>query len=192
MTIQDQSSPALDECKRQFTNSLRDWGYVFMFTVWLQSIMTSAIAIVASTKVGTKVISDPEYFRTRNDLMTQDLSKIWEKFKDSFPRSTITTDEELIADMIILMRNQLAHSFISSGRKFALFLPTSSQKLLDNLEEAGRIDTPPDAASDPVMLVIHEGDKEWFDKNVAMIDGFLANTILRITRAHDIDDATIG
>ena len=178
----------------QFNHSLRDWGYVFMLTVWLQSIMTSAIAMkdVGSTTVGTIVNPDPEYFETRNGLMKEDMSNIWRKFKCRFPRSVITTDEELTANMIILIRNQLAHCFISSGRKFALFLPKPpSQKLFAKLEESGWIDRPRDAAPDPVMLVIREGDKEWFDRNVAMITGFSENTILRITRAHGIRDATI-
>ena len=38
---------------------------------------------------------------------------------------------------------------------------------------------------------MYEGDKEWFAKNVAMITGFSENTILRITRAYGIDDATV-
>ena len=178
----------------QFNHSLREWGNVFMLTVWLQSIMTSAIAMkdVESTRVGTIVTPDPEYFRTRNRLMKEEMSGIWSKFQCTFSHSVITKDEELTADMIILLRNQLAHCFISSGRGFALFLPKpSSQKLLGKLKEEEWIDRPRDAESDPVMLIIREGDKEWLAKNAAMITGFLENTILRITRAHGIDDATV-
>ena len=177
----------------QFNHSLRDWGHVFMLTVWLQSIMTSAIAMkdVESTRVGTIINPDPEYFRTRNRLMKEDMSNIWRKFKCKFPRSVITPDEELTADMIIFLRNQLAHCFISSGRGFALFLPNpSSKERLDRLLKAGWIDRPRDE-SDPVMPIIHEGNKEWFAKNMAMITGFWENTILRVTRAHGIDDATL-
>ena len=178
----------------QFYHSLSAWGHVFMRTVWLQSIMTSAIAMkdAESTRVGTIVNPDPEYFRMRNRLMKEGMQNIWSEFKCKFCNSVITTDEELTAITIILLRNQLAHYFISSGREFALFLPIqSSKKILGRLKEAGWVDRPRGAESDPEMLVMYEGDKEWFVKNVAMITGFSENTILRITRAYGIDDATV-
>ena len=94
--------------------------------------------------------------------------------------------------MIILIRNQLVHSFISTGRESALFLPKpSSQKLLDKLKNAGWIETPRDAASSPEMLILREGAGLWFKKNMAMITNFSENTILRVTRANGIDDAAI-
>lgn len=164
-----------------------------MLTVWLQSIMASAIAMkdVESTRVGTVVNPAPEYFRTRNRLMTEDMSSTWSKFQCTFP-SDLTQVEEQTADMIILLRNQLAHCFISSGREFALFLPRrSSKNRLDRLLTAGRISRPRDAESDPMMTVIYEGDKEWFAENEAMITRFSENTILRITRTYGIDDATV-
>ena len=184
---------ATQERALQFNRSLKDWGYVFMLTVWLQSIMTSAIAMkgVGSTKVGTIDNPDPAYFETRNRLMKEDMSKIWGQFKCEFPNSATTTDEELTADMIMLIRNQLAHCFISTAREFAIFLPRpSSKKLLDTLKNSGWIDSPRDA-SVPAMLIIREGDKEWSARNAAMIRGFSENTILRITRAHGIHDAAI-
>ena len=186
MTTQDRES--------QFNHSLREWGNIFMLTIWLQSIMTSAIAMkdVESTRVGTIVTPDPEYFRMRNSLMEEDMPKIWSEFKCKFSHSVITKDEELRADLIILLRNQLAHSSISIGRGFALFLPTrSSKKLLSRLKEAGWVDRPRGAESDPVMLALREGEKEWATKHAEMITGFMENTILRITRAHGIDDATV-
>ena len=94
--------------------------------------------------------------------------------------------------MIILIRNQLAHCFVSTGREFALLLPKqSSQILLDKLKNAGWIETPRDAASNPEMLILREGDRLWFEKNMAMITNLSENTILRVTRANGINDAAI-
>ena len=164
--------------EQRFKQSLRDWGYVFMLAVWLQSIMASAIAKkTASTR--------------RNDLMKKEMAATWKEFKREFPGS-VTMHEELAADMIIFIRNQLAHCFISSSRGFALFLPKpSSQRLPDKLKSAGWVETPDDGASAPEMLIMREGDTEWFDRNTAMILNFSENTILRLTRAHGIDDAVI-
>ena len=41
------------------------------------------------------------------------------------------------------------------------------------------------------MLIMREGDRRWFEKNRAMVTEFSENTILRVTRAHGIDDAAI-
>ena len=141
--------------EQRFNQSLRDWGHIFMLTVWLQSIMAAAIARknIGSSRIGTIINPDPEYFERRNCLMKKEMSSIWDTFKSEFSNS-ITREEELVADMIILIRNQLVHSFISTGREFALFLPKpSSQKLLDKLKNAGWIETPRDAASSPEMLI---------------------------------------
>ena len=87
----------------QFYHSLSAWGHVFMRTVWLQSIMTSAIAMkdAEGTRVGTIVNPDPEYFRMRNRLMKESMQNIWSEFKCKFCNSVITTDEELTAITIM-------------------------------------------------------------------------------------------
>ena len=175
---------------QQFVRSLRDWGLVLMLTIWLESIMVSAIATkVTGTSRRTKVLTK-EYKKTRHDLMKKGLAGVWQEFVRVFP-GEVSTEENLMADMIVLIRNQLAHCHISGGREFALFLPTSSQKLLGRLKSAGWIKIPDDAAADPELLVMREGDTEWFDRNTAMIFGFTENTILRLTRAHGIDDSEV-
>ena len=177
---------------RKLVQSLRDWGYIFMLLVWQQSIMASAIAMknVGSTRTASIINPDPEYFEKRNSLMKQHMSSVWTSFRREFP-ATFTRDEELAADFMILLRNQLAHCHISTGREFALYLPTrSSWQLIDRLKEAGWIAPTPNV-SNPEMLVLREGDKRWFMQNQAMITDFSENTILRVTRAYSIDDAAI-
>ena len=46
-----------------------------MLTVWLQSIMASAIAMknVGSSRMGTIINPDPEYFERRNCLMKKEM-----------------------------------------------------------------------------------------------------------------------
>ena len=122
--------------KDQFLQSLRDWGLVFMLTIWLESIMVSAIATkVTGTSQRAKVLTR-EYKKTRHDLMKKGLAGVWREFVRVFP-GEVSTEENLMADMIILIRNQLAHCHISGGREFALFIPTSSQKLVDRLKGRG-------------------------------------------------------
>ena len=177
---------------RKLVQSLRDWGYIFMLIVWQHSIMASAIAMknVGSTRTGSVINPDPEFFEKRNSLMKQDMSSVWNAFRGEFP-ARFTSDEELAADFMILLRNQLAHSHISTGREFALYLPTpSSRKLVHRLTGAGWIATKPNV-SNPEMLILREGDKRWFVQNQAMITNFSENTILRATRAYGIDDAAI-
>ena len=161
--------------EQRFKQSLQDWGYVFMLAVWMQSIMASAIAKkTASTEL--------------EDLFKNGMAATWKEFKCKFPGS-ITTEEERIADMIIFIRNQLAHGLILSRRERALFVPNKgSQSLLDTLKKAGWVETPADEASE---LIIREGDTGWFDRNTAMILNFSENTILRLTRLHGIDDSAI-
>jgi len=169
-----------------FLRSLRDWGQVFMLSVWLQSIMASAIARKSS--ISSEGV---EYLEARNHLMKKEMAKIWSGFKHQFP-GEITEHEELMADIIILIRNQLAHCFVSSGTGLALFLPKrSSRKLLDRLTSAGWIEIPRSGASDLVALVMREGDRRWFESNTAMMVGFAENTILRLTRDHGIEDGAI-
>ena len=184
---------AAPERERRFVQSLRDWGHIFMLTVWLQSIMASAIAMkdVESTTVGSITTPDDKYFERRNSLMKKEMSFVWERFKREFLEQT-TEDVELAAEMIILIRNQLAHCHISSGREFALFLPKqSSQGLLNKLKRAGWIEEPAQGISNPEMLVLREGDRKWFDTNAAMILKFTENTILRATQSYGISDALI-
>lgn len=171
---------------QRFVRSLRDWGQVFMLAVWFQSIMASAIARKRSGG------DHNEYLKARNDLMKETSAiAIWECFKREFP-GEITEQEELTADMIILIRNQLAHCFVSSGTGFALFLPKPrSRQLLDRLTSAGWVEIPDSGASDPETLIMREGDRRWFYRNTAMIETFSENTILRLTRDHGIDDGAI-
>lgn len=170
---------------QRFVRSLRDWGQVFMLAVWIQSIMASAIARKRSGS------DHSEYLKARNDLMKKEASAIWGCFKREFP-GEITEQEELTADMIILIRNQLAHCFVSSGTGFALFLPKpSSRRLLDRLRSAGGVEIPDSGASDPEALIMREGDHRWFYRNTAMIETFSENTILRLTRDHGIDDGAV-
>ena len=177
----------------RFAQSLRDWGFIFMLTIWMQSIMVSAIATkgVGYSVAGTIRTPEREYFERRNRLMKKDMSTIWKSFLFEFPFE-VTEEERCTADMIILVRNQLAHCFISSGREFSLFLPSpGSNTIVDELITAGWIEKSADAASDPQMLVMREGDRQWFDKNKATILNFLEHTILRVTRAHGIEDKAI-
>ena len=119
--------------------------------------------------------------------MRTTLARVWERFRREFP-GEVSEQEELAADMIKLIRNQLAHCQISSGNEFALFVPTGSKHLLDRLKTAGWVKTPRQGTSNPEMLIVREGDKEWLDRNTKMIVDFTRNTILRLTRAHGIDD----
>ena len=172
----------------QFLQSLADWGQVFMLTIWLQGIMTSAIAAKVTGGSPRSSGLSEQHLKTRNDLMKKGLTSVWKEFVREFP-GAISREENLTADMIILLRNQLAHCHISSGKKFALFLPTTgSQKLLDKLKREGWIETPAHGASTPEMTIMREGDRKWFASNTRMIQGFAENTVLRLTRAHGIDD----
>ena len=139
MTMQDRAA--------QFVGSLRDWGCIFMLAVWLQSVMVAAIAMkgAGNRREGSIIHPDGEYFRKRDELLKREMSCVWDRFKEEFP-AELTEEEELVADMIILIRNQLAHCHISTGREHALFLPkASSEKLLAGLKNAGWIETLPDA-----------------------------------------------
>lgn len=157
-----------------------------MLVVWLQSIMAFAIARKRSGGG-----DHSEYLKARNDLMKKDMAAIWKCFKREFP-GEITEQEEHEAKMIILIRNQLAHCFVSSGTGFALFLPKlRSKRCLDRLISAGWVKIPDSGASDPEMLIMREGDHRWFERNKAMIEMFSENTILRLTRDHGIDDVAI-
>ena len=156
-----------------------------MLVVWLQSIMAAAIARKSSVGNG-----HGEYLKARNQFMQKELTAIWTVFKREFP-GEITEQEELTADMIILIRNQLAHCFVSGGTGLALFLPNpQSQKRLRRLNGAGWIEVPDDVAPER-MLVLRVGDREWFDTNKSMILGFADNTVLRLTRTHGIEDGAI-
>ena len=170
---------------QRFLQSLRDWGQVFMLTIWLQSIMTAAVTRKSTGRSKRVKVLSNEYREKRHDLMKKGLACVWKEFVREFP-GEISTQERRTADMIILIRNQLAHCHIVPGNEFALFLPTGSQNLLDKLKSAGSIETPSHPTSNPEMLIMREGDKKWLDRNTEMILDFAENTILRLTRAHGI------
>ena len=173
--------------EEQFRQSLRDWGQVLMHTIWLQSIMTEAITTKATGGSPRDRVLSEEYIKIRNDLMEKKLACVWKEFARQF-RGEISPEEYLTADMIILLRNQLAHCHILPGNALALFLPTASQTLLDKLKGEGWILTPDHVASNPEMTIMREGDREWFTHNTEMITEFLKNPVLRLTRAHGIVD----
>ena len=177
--------------EERFLQSLRDRGQVFMLANWLQSIMTSAITTkIAGSSRRVNVLTR-EYLEKRNAPMKKGLACVWNEFVREFP-GEISAQESLTAEMIILIRNQLAHCHISSGNAFALFLPKpSSRSLLEKLTREGWIETPSHGASNPAMLIIREDDQEWLGRNTAMILDFAENTILRLTRTHGIDDREV-
>ena len=169
--------PPYQDRIQEFGESLQNWGYVFMLTVWTQSVMASAVA----KKTGR---DKPE------NLFDTNMKGTWTNFRKYFSGS-VTAEEALTADMIILIRNQMAHCHISSGRENTLFLPNETSKpLLEKLKEAGWVLASPEA-HEPEMLVMREGDTEWFERNTAMILHFSENTILRRTRLHGIADSAI-
>ena len=138
---------------QRFLQSLRDWGQVFMLTIWLQSIMTAAIATKSTGKSKRVKVLSNEYREKRNDLMKQGLAKVWQDFVREYP-GEISKQESHTVDMIILIRNQLAHCHIVPGNEFALFLPAGSQNLLEKLKSAGSIETPSHPTSNPEMLIM--------------------------------------
>ena len=164
-----------------------------MLTVWLQSILTSAIAMKRAgiKHVSKTMASDDAFRRKRIQLMEQDLSSVWRSFIGEFGEG-ISEHEAHIAEMIILVRNQLAHCHISAGRGFALFLPKpSSRKLIKSLDRLGWIEIPKEGKSNPESLILREGDAKWIEKNKAMILSFAEHTVLRVAKSHGIDEATI-
>ena len=96
-----------------------------MLTIWLQSIMTAAVATKSTGKSRRVKVLSNEYREKQHDLMKQGLAHVWQDFVREFP-GEISKQESHTVDMIILIRNQLAHCHISSGNEFALFLPRPS------------------------------------------------------------------
>ena len=177
--------------EQRFIQSLRDWGQVFMLTIWLQSIMTSAITTKITGRSRRVKELSKKYREKRNDLMKKGLPCIWKEFVREFP-GEISTEESLTSDMIILIRNQLAHFHISTRNEFALFLPNSSSRSrLDKLKSEGWVEAPSHGASNPEILITRENDQQWLDRNTAMIIDFAENTVLRLTRVHGIDDLEV-
>ena len=159
-----------------------------MHTVWLQSIMISAIAAKATGESKTVKVLSKKYRALRYDLMRLSFSEVWDRFRSEFP-GTLSKEEALTADMIVLIRNQIAHCYIMSGNERAFFLPTLSKDRLLSLSKAGRVTTPSHDASE--YLVMREGDEEWFRRNRAMILDFMENTVIRLTRTNGIDDSEV-
>ena len=186
---QSGSRPEVEHGREErFIQSLRDWGEVFMHTIWLQSIMISAILTKVTGESKRGDVLSEKYLSIRYDLMKKPFSKIWDRFVCEFP-GELSKEEALTVDMIVLIRNQIAHCCIMSGKERAFFLPTVSKSLLDNLSKAGWVRTPSEDASE--YLVMREGDEEWFRDNRAMILDFIENTVIRLTRANGIHDSEV-
>ena len=178
---------------QMFDDALRDWGYVFMFAVWLQSIMACAIAMKragASDLAAPRGTRSREFCETRDGLLQMGMAGVWREFKAAF--GAVSPDEEHTAAMIILIRDQLAHCAVSSGTGYGLFAPKrSSRQRLESLKDAGWIEIPREGVATPEVTIVRAGDRKWHDTNIAMMQGFAENTLCRLTRAHGIDDGRI-
>lgn len=178
----------------QFTRKMiEEPGYLFMLIGWQQSIMMTAIAGIGVrfTAAGTVDPRDEgDFLDALRNLMQGTLSTTWNRFKDAFPGS-VTDDDQKTFEAICLLRDQIAHSHIRSGnsRGVALYLPKDDDRIARFAETHDVSEHVDDAV--PRMLVWHDDDDHWFDSNRAMIVGFAENTILRITRAHGIEDSQI-
>ena len=62
----------------EFVQSLRDWGEVFMLTIWAQSIMCHAIAEKTATGGVTAI-------ERRDELMKKSISEHWKELQLTFP-----------------------------------------------------------------------------------------------------------
>lgn len=178
----------------QFTRKMiEEPGCLFMLICWQQSIMMTAIAgkDARFTAAGTVDPRDQEGFlNALRELMRGTLSTTWNGFQGAFPGS-VTDDDQQTFEGICLLRDQIAHSHIRSGnsRGVALYLPSNDERIARFAETHEVAEHADDAV--PRMLVWHDDDDHWFDSNRAMILGFAENTILRITRAHGIEDSQI-
>ena len=178
----------------QFTRKMiEEPGYLFMLITWQQSIMMTAIAArgVRFTAEGALDPRDHENFLTAlRVLMRGTLSITWNRFKDAFPDNVTECDERTF-EAICLLRDQIAHSHIRSGnsRGVALYLPNRDDRIARFAEAHNVAEHEDDAV--PRMLVWHDDDEHWFDTNRTLVLEFAENTILRITRAHGIQDTQI-
>ena len=168
-------------------------GYLFMLITWQQSIMMTAIALQDVRFTAAETI-DPRdenrFLENLRGLMRDTLSGTWNRFKDTFPHD-VTDDDEHAFDAIRLLRDQIAHSHVRLGNTggVALYLPRNEDRIAA-FAEAHVVKQHEDDVL-PHMLVWHHDDEHWFDTNRAMVQGFVENTILRITRARGISDAQI-
>ena len=168
-------------------------GYLFMLITWQQSIMMTAIAVqrVRFTATGEVDPRDqPRFLRTLRGLMRGTLTPTWNRFRETFP-GDVTEDDERTFQAIRLLRDQIAHSHVRLGNagSVALYLPIDDARIPEFAEYHVVEEHEDDVL--PQMLVWHDDDEHWFDANRAMVLGFAENTILRITRAHEIHDAQI-
>ena len=159
---------------------------------WANSIMVSALARRAcDDKLARSRGRVSEGFkRKRAQMMTKSLTEVWVEFTSQFGKAQ--GDEQVRLDTLALIRHQLCHLWISSGREFGLFMPSGSgTRLLREVERTSAMRVRTDNIARPEMLIVREGDSEWIDSNLELAYQFIEKSVLERTRRHGIQDSEI-
>ena len=129
--------------------------------------------------------------RKRAQMMTTSLTQVWNEFTSEFGKAQ--DDEQGRLETWALIRHQLCHLWISSGREFGLFRPSGSgTRLRQSLERVGAMRDRTDDIATPEWLILREGDSEWIDSNLDLAYQFMERSVLERTRRNGIQDVEIA
>lgn len=179
--------------EKRFAEALKTWGFMLMSINWVNSIMVSALATRAcDDKLARSRGKVSEGFkRKRAQMMTKSLTEVWVEFTSEFGKAQ--GDEQARLETLALIRHQLCHLWISSGREFGLFMPRGSgTRLLRAVERTSAMRVRTEEIGMPEMLIIREGDYEWINSNLELAYQFMEKSVLERTRRHGIQDSEIG
>ncbi len=188
----DVSSKDSGQREERFAEALKTWGYMLMSINWTNSIMVSAPARRAcDDKLARSRGRVSEGFkRKRAQMMTKSLTKVWVEFTSEFGKAQ--GDEQVRLETLALIRHQLCHLWISSGREFGLFMPSGSgNRLLRAVECTSAMRVRTDNIATPEMLIVREGDAKWIDNNLELAYQFIEKSVLKRTRRQGIQDSEI-
>lgn len=187
--VNSENSGQRDE---RFTEALMTWGLMLMSINWANSIMVSALARRACDDklVRSRGRVSEGFKRKRAQMMTKSLTEVWLEFTLQFGKAQ--GDEQERLDTLALIRHQLCHLWISSGREFGLFMPSGSgTRLLQAVKRTTAMRARNDDIAMPEMLIVREGDSEWIDSNLKLVYQFIEKSVLERTRRHGIADSEI-
>jgi hypothetical protein len=146
-------------------------GHFFMLCQWIQSQMVDLIVLYDHPRIRARFVKNattvPRTLTARRSrLWQEDFKEIMVQFQERFPGAR-SGDFKRRLETVYLLRNMIAHSYVSIARHYLLHRPSGPRRLRQILCTLA-VNRPPNA-SKPILIKLDFSNDGYYCRNFNLV-----------------------